>query len=503
MNSYSHYTNEITQTELFDGLVGCGLFTSELPEFLCSKPFLTYVKSLTLPLNIKPTDYIKYLSQRNVNIPRQMAIPNPFSYANLCHHLKENWTTLQQYFEAKTSGNKYKVSRLHLRKIYNNCRLFEMNYKNFEKDGFPEQELIIKSKFIVEADVAKCFPSIYSHSIPWAIVDKNIAKRNKNDKRLWYNKLDYYIRNTKDAETNGLLIGPHVSNLISEIVLTKVDKQLKTKNYNYIRHIDDYLCFVSSYDEGEKFLIDLSDELRKYELSLNEKKSKIKPLPQASIKSWVNRLNHFYFTPTTKIEGKQALNTKQLKGFLDYATELMLRNDSNAAVLNYAIKIISKKHLFPNAKKYFINQLNHLVLLYPYLAKILDEVVFIPHQYRKSEIKKIADDIYEIGRDKNIFSACAFSLSWALKYDFKLKYRDNKSRSIESEDCIFLLLSFLYDKRGNKDVSDYKELAKSLKTTDFNKYWLFIYETLDARSLKDEFRTMKRNRISFVKENFR
>ena len=87
----------------------------------------------------------------------------------------------------------------------------------------PHHDLLIKSRFLAIADISKCFPSIYSHAIPWALVGKRTAKLNKTKKSFWYNKLNSHIRNVKFAETNGVLIGPHASNLISEILLTKVD----------------------------------------------------------------------------------------------------------------------------------------------------------------------------------------------------------------------------------------------------------------------------------------
>ena len=45
-----------------------------------------------------------------------------------------------------------------------------MNYSNWKTDGTPEPDLLIGKKYIVKADISTCFPSIYTHSIPWALV---------------------------------------------------------------------------------------------------------------------------------------------------------------------------------------------------------------------------------------------------------------------------------------------------------------------------------------------
>ncbi|WP_240335307.1 RNA-directed DNA polymerase [Paraliobacillus sediminis] len=127
-----------------------------------------------------------------------------------------------------------------------------MSYKDFERDGTPELDLIIGKKYLVNADISTCFPSIYTHSISWALVGKNVAKSNRGNKNVWYNELDFSVRNTSNGETQGILIGPHSSNILSEILLTSIDFELSNKGWKYIRNIDDYTCYVTNYEDGQK-----------------------------------------------------------------------------------------------------------------------------------------------------------------------------------------------------------------------------------------------------------
>lgn len=46
------------------------------------------------------------------------------------------------------------------------------------------------------------------------------------------------------GETHGILIGPHSSNILSEIILTVVDRKLYEKHYRYVRAIDDYIAML-------------------------------------------------------------------------------------------------------------------------------------------------------------------------------------------------------------------------------------------------------------------
>lgn len=506
MRKYIDYKIEISDIDLYDGLVGYGLFAEKIPNFLTSVNFLIFTKTLTFPINEKSKDFIRYSSMRNINIPRPLAIPEPFAYSNQAKCLADNWAKLQNHFKDKTKNDTFKISRIHLRKLENRHELFEMNYKNFSKDGDPEQDIVIKSKYVALADISNCFPSIYSHSISWALVGKSLAKSKSKptDKNEWFNQIDLYTRNLKQGETNGVLIGPHSSNLISEIILVAIDSELTQQGFKYIRNVDDYTCYVDTYEEADRFFLSLSEELKKYELALNSKKSQIIPLPLARVKNWVNKLNHFIFTNTYIVNSKEAIRVKELKGFIDFAIELMLEENSDASILNYAIKILSNKHLDKNAKDYYIKQIHHLVLLYPYLINLLEPKVFEPHRIDKFIIKKIAQDIYVYGHNRKIYEACSYSIYWAIKYDFDIEIVTIKQDSIKSLDCIFLMISYLYDKKHNKKayLKEYKDLSKTLKREDFDRYWLFIYETSPWNELSDNYRTMKKNSLTFIKSEF-
>jgi len=188
---------------------------------------------------------------------------------------------------------------------------------------------------------------------------------------------------------------------------------------------------------------------------------------------------------------------------MDFVINLFLKEDKDSAILNYAIKIIAKKHLGVNAKSYFILQIHHLVLLYPYLIHLLDEFVFEPHKVDKSVIKKISIDIYKYGKKKKFYEANSYAIFWAIKYQFDLNNLENnfKIDSENSEDAIFLTLSYLYEKNRRKDISEYRDLAKELKI-EFDRYWLFIYEVLNPNELPVEYKKMKTSKVSFIKRKF-
>lgn len=503
-NKYAHQIREIDEETILKGFLGFGLFPEKIPNFVSSESFFEFF------LRIKKQkfedlgkDYIRYESMRNINIPRIMGVPNPFAYANLCNCISINWDRIKTHLLNNVSTLDYKVSRIHIRKMNDVNHLFEMNYKNREKDGSPEQKILIGRNYCVRADISNFFPSVYSHSIPWALIGKENAKKNKELKGEWYNIFDRVIRNTKNEETNGILIGPHTSNLISEIILLVVDKNLYEKGYRYIRNIDDFECYVYSYEEAENFLLDLSAELKKFELNLNNKKTSITPLPMASVSDWVNKLNNFNVGNKITDDNKIIFELKQLRAFLDLSIELML-NENNSAILNYAFKVISSKHLGSDSYKYFLNYAHHLLLLYPYLAHIFDEKVFVPFEVSEIKISEISNNLYKVGITKRFYEACSYSVFWSLKYNFEINHSIIKD-SLESNDCIFLTLAYLYAKKTN-DVDGVKKLkakAKHLKINDFDRYWLFIYEVLPESELIGDFKRIKKEKISFIKSEYK
>lgn len=144
MKKYHDFQQEITKKKLFKGLLGHGLFAEKIPNFLTSESFSNYIEKQTFPYNdSKPTDYIRYSNMRNINIPRPLAIPDPFSYANQINILSENWIRIIGHFKKKTKSQIFKISRIHIRRLKGKNSLFEMNYKNFTLDGNPEDDIYI------------------------------------------------------------------------------------------------------------------------------------------------------------------------------------------------------------------------------------------------------------------------------------------------------------------------------------------------------------------------
>lgn len=180
----------------------------------------------------------------------------------------------------------------------------------------------------------------------------------------------------------------------------------------------------------------------------------------------------------------------------------MRKNKGNSAILNYAIKVLSGQELTPNARDYCIKTIFHLSLLYPYLIPLLERNVFEPLSVEGKQIASFSQKVFQLGYNTQNYEAICFSIYFSLKYNFKIK-GITADAAISSDSCLFKLFAFLYytAHKDSKAKNKLKDHAKALATNedDFNRNWLFVYESLTHSDLEDEWMSMKLAGVSFIK----
>src|SRR5690625_4753375 len=226
--------------EVFSGLVDHGIFADRLPPCFISKGLSDKIPQDMIDLvyddekankkiNKYRRNYIQYQSLRDVNIPRDIGIPHPEAYIAQALSIKRYWNEILEHCNRPSPT----FRRVYVRRLRSGA-VFEMNYKGVERFESEENKILWEASalYIVKADIKACFPSVYTHSIPWALHGKQKAKGNRRLGGLYGNLIDKCTQNTKGGQTNGVIIGPHTSNIISEIVLTSVDLELQKKGYS-------------------------------------------------------------------------------------------------------------------------------------------------------------------------------------------------------------------------------------------------------------------------------
>ncbi len=149
-------------------------------------------------------------------------------------------------------------------------------------------------KYLVNTDVKNFYPSIYTHSIPWAIHGKKLARKPANRNNFSYigNRLDRLFQNSNDGCTNGVAIGPAVSHIAAEIVMSGVDRLLSkslTDDVVVLRFKDDYRILAKSEGAGISAIKALQAALKEYRLELNDEKTEFHKLPNGIFREWVSQ----------------------------------------------------------------------------------------------------------------------------------------------------------------------------------------------------------------------
>lgn len=141
-------------------------------------------------------------------------------------------------------------------------------------------ELALKYQYVLHTDISDCYGSIYTHSIPWAIHSKSIAKTQRRDLILIGNVIDKHLQDMAYGQTNGIPQGSVVMDFIAEIILGYADLELSERiqqanlhDYEIIRYRDDYRIFSNNPQTAEHITKILTEILIELGMRLNAQKT--------------------------------------------------------------------------------------------------------------------------------------------------------------------------------------------------------------------------------------
>lgn len=154
-------------------------------------------------------------------------------------------------------------------------------HKFFESFDFLRLETRFSSFWSI--DVSKCFDSVYTHSITWALKNKDYSKQNANIPNTFESIFDRAMQLSNYNETAGILIGPEVSRIFSEIIFQKIDSNIEAqledlglkseRNYAIRRYVDDYFVFSGSESISQQVVDVIEKSCKQYKFNLNASKT--------------------------------------------------------------------------------------------------------------------------------------------------------------------------------------------------------------------------------------
>jgi hypothetical protein len=317
-------------------LLSRGYFPKELPPPFNTRSFGTAVEGglppefdllLTRPTKKSPA----FVSQPSVHnlaragtLRRKLSIPNPVNQYQIAAEVVRGW-----------------------RQILRHCRKspLSLTTPTFAKVGpgraiapaheFPDIPLFrartrAGCRFVLTTDLNAFYPSVYTHSVPWALHGKASAKNKRGDYSLLGNRLDLALRNAQAQQTIGIPIGPDTSLAVAEILAAAVDQRFPQYiQENAHRYIDDLECGFTHASEAESAVSSVQNAFAEFELSLNPRKTQVHELPLPLEAFWVPHLRLFPI-------GAKSQRT-DLLGFFGRAFELAKANREEA-ILKYAVQ---------------------------------------------------------------------------------------------------------------------------------------------------------------------
>ncbi|WP_276347937.1 RNA-directed DNA polymerase [Daejeonella sp. JGW-45] len=431
---------------------------------------------------------------------RNLAIPHPLHYIRLSNTIVNDWISIVDHCnKSKISVSKLRVKKDTLRALVKPS--FDLYIK----------ERIIRStgyRFLLRIDISRCYNSIYTHSIPWALHTKVISKAKRDRLALLGNALDEDSRKIQDGQTVGIPIGPDSSRIVSEIILSAIDVELDSvlKYLTGIRIIDDYFLYFKNLGDLEIARAVIQRTLKEFELELNQSKERIVELPEVIESEWFNNLREFRFRNDWRAQRKDIIS------FFD-KTFSYAKNFPDDLVLTYAMSKL-RATIF-HIKNWSILQsllLNSLIIepkILPYIAQTLISYDSKGYPLNETIINSALEEFILFHLSLNNDFEVSWGL-WILK-SLSITISENVATQLsKTNNSVVVLVVLDLQQSGlipaGLDTSEWESLlsAESL----YSENWLLAYEAkqkgwlttpVDYISKDPFFKMLKDNDVQFYK----
>jgi hypothetical protein len=213
---------------------------------------------------------------------RPFQLVHPALYVSLVHNITEkvNWNLIIARFGQFASNPKIKCYSIPLQsdgKQSDKSTNVSQWWHNIEQHSI---QLSLEYDYVLHTDITDCYGSIYTHSIPWAIHTKTVAKKNRKKNGNIGNIIDKHLQDMAFGQTNGIPQGSVLMDFIAEMVLGYADtnlstkiKQSKIKDYYILRYRDDYRIFSNNPQDAELITKILTEILIELGMRLNAQKT--------------------------------------------------------------------------------------------------------------------------------------------------------------------------------------------------------------------------------------
>lgn len=495
-------------------LLARGYFPKELPPPFDTQSFAKYMAtnapaefSVKTGRRDRSSNFVSLPGVHNLarsgSLRRKLSIPNPVNFYQQALAVSENWREIRKHCrDSKISLTSPTYSSSHRRPI-----AWKSPFSILPRARASTRA---GARYSLVTDIASFYPSIYTHSIPWALHGKDAAKRSRTDLTLTGNLLDLVVRNGQDMQTMGVPIGPDTSIVFSEIVLSAIDEKLKPLGTKGFRFVDDIEFGFRTLSEAEWAMALLQESASEMELQLNASKSRIVELPAPLEAVWAPHLRMFSFRTTSRGQATDLL------GYFSRAFELAATHRQES-VLMYTLSRMSSVTVALENWKLYEDLLLQCAAVDPSTVSPVVRELYKYSSIRSLDLGKIGDCMAGVVLG-NAAAGHGSEVAWAIWAMLSLNIPIEEQVCAEilkmKDSVVALLLLHARHKGLTAATVDFSRWQKLLNTQELNsECWLLAYEANfrgwlpplpgvgDYVSSHPQFALLKANGVSFYDTN--
>lgn len=276
------------------------------------------------------------------------------------YYSKSSWENINQYKNGAVSIDTLDRYVKHT-PSYFSYHGYDRLYKFFNSRDYFSLEK--QFSVLMTLDVSKCFDSIYTHGLSWAVKDKEFTKTHVEVSTTFAQAFDQVIRHGNHNETNGIPIGPEVSRIFAEILFQEIDRRAIKALGNFVfgvdyvfrRYVDDVFIFTRNVDTARRVYDIYADTLIAFNLHVNAAKTTTIHRPFLTSKSRLifeagRQANNFFDKFLSQTDGgalapkKIYSHWKLTKSYIDSVKSLCSSGGSNYdEVASFLISVATER----------------------------------------------------------------------------------------------------------------------------------------------------------------
>lgn len=451
--------------------LAAGYLPQELPPPFTSVPFADFCEANPNYISDIWKSYVSklvrhQLAQAGKN-RRILSIPNPINQLRLVQCLEQNFSTVFRVAGSSSiSASKPLFQYGGFRAIYPR--------RDFTTIPRKRAEARAVARYMLKTDISRFYGSIYTHSVPWSLHTKEVAKRDRTS-NLFGNVLDKVLREAQDGQTVGIPVGPDTSLVIAELILAAVDDKALEGAQGY-RWYDDYELSALTKGECERHLVDLEAALFEFELEVNVAKTEILTLPLSIEDEWVEVLRDF------EIRLSPRAQFKDLNAFFSRAFEYGVKAPKKT-VLRYAVRKMHGSGIHErnwlHLQRLMAQAATHEPEVLPHVLGVLNFYQLKGYLLDLRLLERLLCTVIEQFAERALGSEVAWAIWGFIQFERPIPARCVEFALNLRDDVVLLLLLDARSRGLIADGTKLDALAANIKGDSFEgDHWLFAYESV-------------------------